>query len=366
MMTTMMIKRLRHHGNKNQNYRQFLKFCSTNGISVSIAARTEATTIRLKCFKDALLPSLELLCDMIKTPTFPKDQLENMKQSYAGNLNRINDYPDYLAIHLWKEMIFGKKSNLVTREGSVTDLKKITSKKINSWYQRYFAPQNFSLAVVGDVNSDLVYQTCNKLFDAEVKALNVNSQKAIITSSEVKFQRKKVNNDQAIIHLGGFGCKTTETDKNTAFHVLAQIIGGDTNSILFRELREKRGLGYSVEFDYYSNRLTGIFMASVTVDKKRETETIDLIKSIMANVKNNGISKDELEKTKNYIRGQRLIEEESILSQAQTLSVLDVTGFGYEYLQKRDERLRKVNLKSLRNIAAEYFHEDNYYIHVLS
>lgn len=354
------------YGNKNHNYQQFVNYCTSNGINFGVAARSETTTIRLKCFKEALIPSLELLSDVISTPSFPKDQLGNMKQSYASNLSRIKDYPDYYASQLWKEMIFGKTSNLVSREGTVSNLRKISKKKIEDWFSAYYLSNKFALAVVGDINLGSVQKTCEKLFLRKESKVKTNPQIAEVDSDVERFRRKKFDSDQSVIHLGGFGCTSLQPYQNTAFHVLAQIIGGDTNSIFFRELREKRGLGYSVDFDYYSNRLTGIYAASVTVDKKREEETLNLLKSILANIKDNGISKEDLEKTKNYIRGQRLMEEESVISRAQTLSVLEATGFGYEYFQKRDERLKKVTLKSLKDVAAEYFNEENFFIHVLS
>ena len=354
------------YGNKTHNYRQFINYCTSNGINFGVAARSETTSIRLKCFKEALIPSLELLSEVISTPIFPKDQLDNMKKSYASNLSRVKDYPDYYASQLWKEMIFGKKSNLVSREGGVSDLRKISRKKIEDWFSAYYLSNKFALAVVGDIDLNSVQKTCEKLFLRTGSTLKTNPQIAEINPSSDMFQRKRFGNDQSVIHLGGFGCKSSEPYKNTAFHVLAQIIGGDTNSILFREMREKRGLGYSVDFDFYSNRQTGIYAASITVDKKREEEALNLLKSILENIKNNGISKEDLEKTKNYIRGQRLMEEESVISRAQTLSVLEATGFGYEYFQKRDKRLKKVSLKSLKDVASEYFNDANFFIHVLS
>ena len=55
-----------------------------------------------------------------------------------------------------------------------------------------------------------------------------------------------------------------------------------------------------------------------------------------------------------------------MLNQAQTLSILEAIGFGYEYYLSREERLKKVNLKALHKIAEEYFNEKDYFIHVLS
>ena len=156
-----------------------------------------------------------------------------------------------------------------------------------------------------------------------------------------------------------------ETQKNTAFNVLSEIIGGDNDSILFDELREERGLAYSTEFDFDAIRQMGYFVAGAIVDRREARRTVSLILEILQSIKVNGIKAEDLQKTKNYIRGQRLQDEESMLAQAQMLSVLDVLGLGYDYYLKRDERLNKVSLDAIHALAKEYFNPDAMYIHVL-
>ena len=354
------------YGNKKLNHDQFLNFCTTHGINFGISPGTEATTVRLKCFREFLPMSLQLLSEVISYPTFPKDYFENLIQTYHSNLDRIKDYPHYYALKLWKEMMFGKQSNFLNKEGTKSSLHRISLNRIRNWHQDYYRVRNMSLTIVGDFDFPKTMMNMDKLFPAQNNDMKINPAKAIIFPSSQRFKKREQNQNQAIINIGGFGCSSLEFDKNTAFHVLAQIIGGDTNSILFRELREKKGLAYSVDFEFRSIKELGYFMASVIVDKKNEKQVIDQIISILDEIRKNGITKEDLEKTKNYIRGQRLLEEESMLAQAHIISVLEATGFGYEHYLKREERLHKVDLNSIHKIAAEYFKEDGYFIHVLS
>ncbi len=354
------------YGNEKRNYQQFLNYCTSKGINCGISPLTETTTIRLKCFKETLSETLDLLMEVVSSPLFPEDYLENLKLSYASNLDRIKDYPSYYAEKLWKERLFGKKSNLINIEGNKTSIRKITRKQIKNWFKSYFHPQNMALAIVGDFDFDEILKNLEKfifpIYEGQIKS----DQKANIYSSKQNFKRLNKNGNQSIIHIGGFGCNSQDFEKNTAFHVLAQIIGGDTNSILFRELREKRGLAYSVEFDFSSIRELGYFVASAIVDKQRESEAIKTIIFVLDDIKENGIIQQELEKTKNYIRGQRLREEESMLNQAFKLSNLESLGLGYQYYLNREERLNKVNIDSIHKIALEYFAKEKYWIHVLS
>ncbi|MCK4312828.1 MAG: insulinase family protein, partial [Candidatus Cloacimonetes bacterium] len=354
------------YGNEKRNYQQFLNYCTSNGINFGITPQSETTSVKLKCFKEMLPMSLELLSEVALTPVFPSDFFHNLQQSYSSNLDRVKDYPNHYAAKLWKEMIFGKQSNIIDRTGSKTSLKKISLTQIKNWYKNFYHPGNMSLSIVGDFNFEEVLKSFEKLFVSNIKSGKISVQKPIIESLKNRKKRTLKKMDQSVINIGGFGCTAMETQKNTAFHILAQIIGGDTNSILFNELREKRGLAYFVEFNFHSIRSLGFWVASAIVDKKRESEAINMIHTVLQDIKKNGIQNRDLEKTKNYIRGQRLMEEESMLNQAHTLSVLESIGFGYEYYLKWEERLNKVNLKALQNIAEEYFNESEYFVHVLS
>jgi predicted Zn-dependent peptidase len=112
-------------------------------------------------------------------------------------------------------------------------------------------------------------------------------------------------------------------------------------------------------------RTAGFWVASAIVDKESKYQAVDIIRNVLKEVKTNGISNKVLETTKNYIRGQRLMEEESVLNQAQTLSILESLGLGYKYYLERDARLANVNVKILHDLAKEYFNEDNYFVQIM-
>ncbi len=353
------------YGNEKRNYQQFLNYCTSNGINFGISPQSETTLLSAKCFKEMLPASVEILSDVALRPTFPAEHFNNIKLTTKSNLDRVKDYPQHSSTLLFKEMIFGKKSNLNNRSGSKTSMQNITMKQVREWYGTHYQPENMSLSIVGDFNFDEALRLCEANFAFEKNNYSRSIQKALINSSKVKYKLTKKGMDQAIINIGGFACNANERVKNTAFHILSHIIGGESDSILFRELREKRGLAYSVDFSYSSIRSVGFWVASAVVDKANKEETLKVIRDVLKNIKTNGITTVELETTKNYIRGQRLMEQESVLNQAQTLSILESLGLGYSYYLKRDERLDKVDIKMLHDLAIEYFKEEDHFVHIM-
>ncbi len=353
------------YGNEKRNYQQFLNHCISNGINFGISSQSETTIVNAKCFKETLPASLELLSDVVLHPTFPMEHFNNIKVTTKSNLDRVKDYPQHSSALLFKELIFGKKSNLNSRSGSKTSIQNITLKQVKEWYSIHYQPENMSLAIVGDFNFDEALRLCEANFVFKKNNYSRSIQAALINSSKTRYKLTKKGMDQAIINIGGFACNAHDKIKNTAFHVLSQIIGGDSDSVLFTELREKRGLAYSVDFSFSSVRSVGFWVASAVVDKTNKDEALKVIRDILKDIMTNGITPKELDKTKNFIRGQRVMEQESVLNLAQTLSILESLGLGYSYYLKRDERLDGVDVKMLHELASEYFKEENQFIHIM-
>jgi zinc protease len=353
------------YGNHKRNHEQFMQFCRSQGISFGIAPEIETTTVKIKCFKESILTALELLSDVLNYPLFSEDHFKNIRQTIISNIDRRKDYPQMYAQYLWNKMFFGSSSQFFHKEGTKTSLGQISLKKIRTWHQSYYRPSNLTIAIVGDFQFDELSHHLEFLFPTfpESKQLLFNS---LIMPNPTTFYRKTNHHlSQSYIHFGGFGCNSAESQKNTAFHVLAQIVGGDTNSILFNELRENSGLAYVADFDFRSTRKLGVFQAFTIVDKSNEKEAVAIIKKALKSIQIQGISNYELQKTVNYIRGNRLLEEESVLSQASAIAKLVSIGLGYDYYLQRDIRLQNVQLTMLKEIAEEYFHEQNFYVHIL-
>ena len=86
----------------------------------------------------------------------------------------------------------------------------------------------------------------------------------------------------------------------------------------------------------------------------------------MHDIKEKGVTKKELTIVKNFIRGSRMIDEESVLVQSQILAMIYALGFDYEYFSKRNERLMDLRIKDLQEVAKKYFNESAYYTYILS
>jgi len=303
------------------------------------------------------------MADVIKTPLLPTRELLNLKDSVKSDLRRYPDFPMKDANKKYNQFILGKRSNLILKTGELSDIVKISRKEIVEWHKEFLDLSKMTIAVVGDVDFVDVIREVENSFN-----FDFTKSKSVQKAAYIKGARKRTiyknGNDQSIIHIGGFACNSTNRRHNTAFHVLSQIIGGDMNSRLFNELREKQGVAYSVDFDYSSLEDIGVFNNFAVVDRAREEQAIKTIYAIMQDIKDNNVTPEELQLTKNFINGQRLIDNESVIAQADQLSLLSALGYSYDYYLQRENRLNNVSHEDIDEIANSYFNRKDLYMQI--
>ncbi|HPM00640.1 MAG TPA: pitrilysin family protein [Candidatus Cloacimonadota bacterium] len=349
------------YGNSNMSYEEFLNYCTKKGVQFSISCAKENTKIKFKCFNDHLYDSLALITDVLYQPVFPKEHFKNLQKTFISTIKRMRDYPQTMAVYNWKQLMFGEHSNLLSKDGQVETLSNFSTDDCMNWHEKHLINCNANLVIAGDIDFDNVITICEKLFN---KGQHENINHALINHidpAEDSFRIIQNKHDQSIINIGGFSCKSDEVENKTALFILSQILGGEINSRLFNELREKRGIAYSVDFDFDSLENTGYFNAFSIVDKNYEQEAINAVHTILESIARKGVSKKEFNTARQYILGLSCLEEESILSQVQVLSTIFLAGKTYDYYLRRNERLMNVKMDKLQEIASMYFKPEKLY-----
>jgi zinc protease len=350
------------YGNRQHSYDKFLDFCSLHGISMRVSPQMDYTTLSCKCFTEDTALALESFANVIYEPELPREHFTNIKQAILSMMRRQKDYPQRMAIKKWRKLIYSSKSNLFSREGMRNNLNKLTLSRVKKWHQEYYTPDNMTLVVTGDIDFSAVDELVEKYF-GDKTGNHVQQEPDYRVYPAAK--REKVIDDessQGIIVLGGFGPGLESPQEALAMTLLCQILGGDTNSQLFMELREKHGLAYSVEMDYNTMLNAGTFIIAVCVDRENTDISLKLIKDVLRQVGEKGVSEYELTKVKNHLIGLMLQQEESVSAMASTIGFRVALGLGLEHYLSRRERLLAVSAEKVQQAAQKYLQEDQYYI----
>lgn len=354
---------LMQYGTNKYTHEELVDYCNERGINLNVHNGIETSGFKIKCFSEYISESLELIAEVIKEPQFPIQHLNNLKQSVRSSLRRTHDFPTKEAVKKFNQFLFGRHSNIISKTGELSDITKITRKRINSWHKEFLDLSKMSLVVIGDIHFDNIIRIVEKTFSFTSYYSSIE-EKALFTIPHKHRQIFDYDNDQSTIHIGGFACNALDYRLNVGFHVLSQIIGGEINSRLFTELRERLGVAYSTGFDFTALSEVGFFANYAIVDRNREEEAINAIRKIMNDVIKNNVTKEELVLTKNFIGGQRLLDDESVMSQASSLGILSTLGYNYDFYLDREKRLQAVNFEDIAEIASTYFTNNNLFTQI--
>ncbi|MBM4403652.1 MAG: insulinase family protein [Candidatus Cloacimonetes bacterium] len=353
------------YGSRFHDHDQIRSYSREHGLNIRVTHQTDCTSIRAKCLKENILNAFSLISELFYYPSFKSRYTGIIKRNVIDMIRREADYPSITAYNLWFRMLCGSKTNLHRSTGGISDLLRLSGQDIRNWHANYYTPENFTLCIVGDLDLAHIAGECQRYFDKPIEPRNRIENIPLFEPSAIRKKIKAGQSTQAYIHLGGFGCPATIREQNTAFHLLAQVLGGELNSRFYTILREKYGFAYQCGFDFHSCQSMGFWIAYAYCDVDDWKQTGILMHEIIDDVYTNGISTDELQTAQNYMIGIGRIDAESVGWQASTIATLQALGYESDYYFNRERRIRSVNLETIRSTAQQWLAPDNRFLHII-
>ncbi len=355
------------HSTQNRTYAEMLKTSREQGISLNVEPHPDTTVFRGKCFHAALPPALSILADIFWHPAFDPNHIRLLKSTSIDLLRRDNQNPSSLAWLRWFRLLFGPNSPYGRYSGNIGDLARHNRDAISAWHQSRYRPDSFSLAIVSSEDPRKVLDLVSSLFaGGDPSEPLVQSEPPAPRPSPVHQRTQKLNSGQAIIHLGGFAAPAKDRTATTAWHILAQIIGGDMDSRLFNLIREKYGFAYQTGMEYSSTNEVGYWFAYSYCDPDDRKPCLKLMREILATVRAEGVSAQELRHAQNYLCGMNRFDAESAALQAVLLSSLSALGYEPEFYLMREQRVRAIDLDTINQVARQWLHPENQWAHILT
>ncbi len=315
--------------------------------------------------------AFDLLNDIIFHSTFPAEEVEKEKGAIVEELHMYDDDPGAAADLQFDRLVFRNHALGIDIGGSSETVKAISRDELFHYYETHYVPSSMILVVAGDVRKNKLV-TLLKPFVLEqnkVPAVKPNFYKKnlrrfaftgnIPTLERIAVSERKL--DQAKIIIGFPGVAYNNSSQYTA-KILLSILGGGMSSRLFVEVREKRGLAYSVSAGQSSFRDTGVVSIDAGLDPTRLGEAYQVILSELNKLKTELVSEQELKNAKNGIMGRLALKLEDGLAQA------DFAGkqflFNEEILsyQQYLRALKKVTPAQIKKLANQLFNLDSLYI----
>ncbi|NNE23237.1 MAG: insulinase family protein [Rhizobiales bacterium] len=343
----------------------FQKQVKQLNMRLSFSAEREAFSGSLQTLtvnRDAAFDMLRLA---LTSPRFDDAPLNRVRGQIALSLREDAKDPETIVGSRWMGLMFGDHPYARPIKGSADGLKAITGADMKDLVKRLFARDNLLISVVGDIDE----ATLKRLLDETFGTLPQKSNMPIIPVPSIKTdpQIAVIERDlpQSAIRFGHIGIKRDDPDFMNAYVMNHILGGGGFGSRLTDEVREKRGLSYSVYSTFYPLDQGGVFFGGAATVNERVSETIDVIREALNKMALDGPTAQELAEAKTYLTGSYALRFDNSRKIAGQLLGIQRQNLGIDYVVKRNDLVNAVTLEDVRNVAKRIISGDSLVITIV-
>jgi zinc protease len=277
--------------------------------------------------------------------------IDRVRGQIAAGLKRDANDPDALVAKAFREAAFPGHPYGRPVRGELDNLDRLTRDDLDALRSRILARSDLVIAVVGAIDA----ATLAAKLDATFGALPAQSRLEPVADIDIHAlgERRIIDLDvpQSAIRFGRPGMQRKDPDYFGAVVVNHILGGGSFTARLFNEVREKRGLAYSVYSHLNEYDKCAMLVGGAATKNERARESLEVIEQQFADLSAKGPTEDELDKAKKYLIGSYALRFDTSTKIASQLVNLQLDGFAPAYLDERNARIEAVTLADARRVA---------------
>jgi zinc protease len=249
--------------------------------------------------------------------------------------------------------------------GWPADIAHYTIEDLQAWYQRWYAPNNATLVVVGDVQPKAVFALAEQYF-AELKPSEIQPVKPQTEIPQLGPRKMTVKVPAKLpsIAMGYKVPSLTSVDQEWeayALEVLAGILDGGSSARLSSDLVRGKQIAVAAGAGYnLASRLSGLFELEATPAEGKTVEELETeLKNEVTRLQNKQVEPDELQRVKAQVSANAIYERDSNFYQAMQLGMLETIGLGWQKADEYVEKVNQVTAEQVLKVARKYLIEDH-------
>jgi predicted Zn-dependent peptidase len=264
---------------------------------------------------DALFPeALDLMGDLLLAPAFDSPDVEVERGVILEEIGEANDNPDDLVHEMFVRSFWKNHPLGAPILGTAETVKSISLTDLHRYYREWYTPANMIVSVAGHVRTREVIEAVERLFRRRPGRPGARARRVARPRSHQHLQLKSRRGlEQAHVCLGTDG-PSQASGRRLTVHLLDIVLGGGMSSRLFQEVREKRGLVYSVASSLSSYRLGGYETIYAACAPKNLARVLEVTLRELRKLRNDGVRPRELLWAKQNLKGNMLLALESTVS----------------------------------------------------
>ncbi len=336
------------------------------GGQLSTSGGRDYVTVSLSVLKKDLELGFDLISDIIMNPAFSQGEIERRKAIIRSLILRQKEDPGTMAAKAFLKAVYGEHPYGRPEEGTEETLDAVTRKDIVDFHNRYYAPNNAIMAVVGDISMERTKYLVGRYFGEwhkrEIPDIEVPKPKRLAGPEVIRIDRDIT---QANIIIGHLGIKRDNPDYY-AVSVMNYILGGGGfASRLMDNIRDNRGLSYDVRSLFSAGRYAGSFQVELQTKNRSANTSIGEIFREMQRIITEPVTGRELSDAKSYLTGSFPLRIDSINKMADFLIAVEFYGLGLDYADKYNGYINAVTKEDVLRVARHYLHPKDYVLVVV-
>jgi zinc protease len=320
-------------------------------IEMSFSASRDALTGSIRTLTDNRAEAFALLKAALEKPRFDAAPLRRVRESVLSGIRRASTNPNSLASETFSATAFPNHPYGRRSTGTVETVTAISRDDLVAMHRRIVARDGLKVAVVGDITAQELGPLLDSVFGSLPAAANLSPVPDIVPAGAGERRVVPMDIPQAIISFGLPGLKRDDPDFIPAF-VMNHILGGGSfSSRLYQEVREKRGLAYSVSSGLVAMDATGLLSGGTSTRNDRAAQSLAVIEEELKRMGAEGPTTIELEQAKRFLIGNWAMRFETSTQIAANLIRIQLDGFGPDYLDRRNGLIDAVTIADVRRVA---------------
>ncbi|MDD9912879.1 MAG: pitrilysin family protein [Alphaproteobacteria bacterium] len=329
------------------------------GARFGAGAGTLDFTVNLTTLSEKKEAAFDLLALALTQPRFDEEAVNRVKDAIMTGLKQAEERPGSFAGKAYQKAQYGDHPYGNPTSGTLESVPTLTRADIRKFYGEYITKANMVVSVVGDITAEELA----KLLDASLADLPAGKKRAEIAEAPQPIvpQVVRIQKDipQSHVIFGHLGIDRHDPDYFASYVMNDILGGGGFRSRFMDQVREKRGLAYSVYSYFAPMPHAGSFTAQVQTSNDKVDEAINLMKDQMRDIQNKGVEKDEFADDVSYLTGSfplRLDSNDKILGY---LTVMQMENLGKDYLTTWADKVSALKQEDMQRVAKRLLHPEN-------
>ena len=297
--------------------------------------------------------ALDVLSDVLQNPTFPDNMLQRERDVQLAEIKAEQDQILRAGQQALREALYVRHPYRFNVLGKPETVARLTRQDLIDFHRRYVVPNNIVLTVFGNVKAEDVLKNVEQKFGGlkSVKLEFPHTGAEALPASE----RREVTKpkEQAVLLIGFSGADMFNKDRY-ALELLDDAYSGQ-GSRVFRRIRDELGLAYYVGAYELLGLDPGYFVFYVGTTPENVGTCEKEFFAELENLKTDGLSDEELTRSKNSVIGQRQVQMQDNSNLSMMVGLDELYGLGYDFFKTMDDRYRAVTADDIKRVASQYF-----------